>query len=252
MINLVISGACGHMGKVVAKLAKEDPNFNIVAGVDLFAENYDDFPVFSSFDEIVAPCDVVIDFSKPALLPSLLHYCKASNIPLILCTTGFSAGELSTIEAFSREVPLFFSANMSLGVNLLKALAQQAVKILGDNFDIEIVEKHHNRKVDAPSGTAILLADAINETLPEPYSYEYDRHDHPGKRDPHSIGMHSIRGGTIVGEHDVIFAGHDEIITLSHEALSREVFASGALKAASFMQGKPAGKYDMENLLNEK
>lgn len=249
MIQLVISGACGHMGKVVAKLAEENPTFKIVAGVDRFAENYGEFPVFSSFDEIVSPCDAVIDFSKPALLPDLLAYCENGKIPLVLCTTGYSESDLKFIEKAAQKIPLFFSANMSLGVNLLQHLAQEAAKILGKDFDIEIIEKHHNRKVDAPSGTALMLADSINDVLPETYAYEYDYHTHEGARDPHSIGIHSVRGGTIVGEHDVIFAGHDEVLTLSHEALSRDVFAAGALKAAEFLPGKPAGKYDMGSLM---
>lgn len=249
MISILLSGACGKMGNAVARCCKEDENVKIIAGVDR-AETLCEFPVFKSFDDVTVKPDVIIDFSNVAVLDSLLEFAVKNNIPAILATTGYSQAQIASINKAATKIPLFFTANMSLGVNLLCSLAKNAVKILGDNFDIEIIEKHHNQKLDAPSGTALMLANAVNSVSDDKYNYEYDRHSKRQKRSKNEIGIHSIRGGTIVGEHDVIFAGHDEVITLSHSAQSKEVFAAGAVKAAKFIVGKDCGMYDMSDILN--
>jgi len=249
MTNIILCGANGKMGKVISNCIKAYPDCKIVAGVDLYTDGTSDFPIYSSFDKITEKADVIIDFSNPALLDSLLSYAKASNIPTVIATTGFSAEQTDKIKASSKDIPVFFTFNMSLGINLLVALSKKAAHILGDNFDIEIVEKHHNLKVDAPSGTAIMLANAVNEALDDKMMFTYDRHSKREKRAKNEVGIHSVRGGTIVGEHDVIFAGHDEVITLSHHAASKEVFAEGSIKAAIFLANKPAGLYDMNDIV---
>lgn len=249
MVNILLSGACGKMGNAVARCCKEDENLKIIAGVDR-AEMLCDFPVYKSFDDVNVVPDVIIDFSHISVLDSLLTFAIKNNVPVILATTGYSAEQIAKINDTANKIPVFFTANMSLGVNLLCSLAKSAAKILDDKFDIEIIEKHHNQKIDAPSGTALMLANAVNEVFDDKYTYEYDRHSKRQKRSKNEIGIHAIRGGTIVGEHDVIFAGHDEVITLSHSAQSKEVFAAGAVKAAKFIVGKPAGLYDMGSILN--
>ncbi len=248
MINILLSGACGKMGNAVARCCKEDENTKIIAGVDK-AEMLCDFPVYKSFNDVKTVPDVIIDFSHISVLDSLLEYATRNNVAVILATTGYSESQIAKIKAVSSKIPVFFTANMSLGVNLLCSLAKSAAKILGSNFDIEIIEKHHNQKLDAPSGTALMLANSVNEVFEDKYTYEYDRHSKRQKRTKSEIGIHAIRGGTIVGEHDVIFAGHDEVITLSHSAQSKEVFAAGAVKAAKFIVGKPIGLYNMEDIL---
>lgn len=248
MINILLSGACGKMGNAVARCCGEDDELKIIAGVDR-AQLFCDFPVFKSFDDVNILPDVIIDFSNVSVLDSLLKFATTKNIPIILATTGYNDKQISDIKAASEKIPVFFTGNFSIGINLLSALAAQAAKILGTNFDVEIVEKHHNLKLDAPSGTAIMLANAVNSSFGDKYNYEYDRHSKRQKRPKNEIGIHSIRGGTIVGEHDVIFAGHDEVITLSHSAQSKEVFAAGAVKAAKFICGKPSGLYDMNDIL---
>lgn len=248
MINILLSGACGKMGNAVARCCKEDENTKIIAGVDK-AEMLCDFPVYKSFNDVKVAPDVIIDFSHISVLDSLLEYATRNNVAVILATTGYSESQIAKIKAVSSKIPVFFTANMSLGVNLLCSLAKSAAKILGNNFDIEIIEKHHNQKLDAPSGTALMLANAVNEVFDDKYTYEYDRHSKRQKRLKTEIGIHAIRGGTIVGEHDVIFAGHDEVITLSHSAQSKEVFAAGAVKAAKFIVGRPVGMYDMGDIL---
>lgn len=250
MTNIILCGCNGKMGRAITACVEQQDNCQIVAGIDLntATENY--YPVYDDFSKIIEDADVIIDFSNPALLDNILDYAKNKSIPVVLATTGFSDLQTKKINDHSKEFPVFFTFNMSLGINLLVSLAKKATMILGDNFDIEIVEKHHNQKLDAPSGTAIMLANAINETLDNKYLYEYDRHSKREKRKKNEIGIHSIRGGTIVGEHDVVFAGHDEVITLSHHAASKEVFAIGAVKAAQFIKDKPKGLYDMNDVIS--
>ncbi len=251
MTKIAITGACGKMGRVIAGLIKQRGDCAVIAGIDLMGEKYDDFPVYKKVFELPSAPDVIIDFSHPSALPDLLSYGKMNNVPLVLATTGYTDEERGQITAAAAQIPVFFTFNMSLGINLLVELARKAAQILGGQFDVEIVEKHHNLKKDAPSGTAIMIAEAINEELGGRERFVYDRHSVRKSRDKDEIGMHSIRGGTIVGEHDVIFAGHDEVITLSHSAQSKEVFAAGAVNAAVFLAGKPAGLYAMSDLIKE-
>lgn len=250
MTRICISGACGRMGRVIYSLIEKRDDCTVAAGVDITGEKYADFPVFKSVFDLTETPDVIIDFSHPSALSDLLSYCKMNNVPAVFATTGYSDEERAQIEAAAAQIPIFFTFNMSLGINLLADLAKRAVQVLGGQFDIEIVEKHHNQKKDAPSGTAIMLAEAINEELDGKMHYVYDRHSVRRPREKEEIGMHAIRGGTIVGEHDIIFAGHDEVITLSHSAQSREVFAVGAVNAAVFLKGKPAGLYAMGDLIS--
>ena len=249
MIKAIICGASGKMGGFVANACKEDGNLQVVAGIDKVKLGQD-FPIFDSFSKLNAPADVIIDFSNPALLDDILDYAVSTKTPVVLATTGYSQAQIEQINTVSKEIPIFFTFNMSLGVNLICSLAKKAADILGDSFDIEIIEKHHNQKIDAPSGTAIMLANAVNSSFGDEKVYEYDRHSKRQKRSKKEIGIHSIRGGTIVGEHDVIFAGHDETITISHSAGSKEVFAVGSVKAAKFIFGKEAGMYDMNSIMN--
>lgn len=245
MIKIAICGANGKMGKNVYACAEERDDCKVIAGVDVFTKEYADFPIVSAPDKLPEKPDVIIDFSNPALLNNLLGYCLSTGTPLVIGSTGYSDEQIAQIKSAAQQIPIFFTFNMSLGINLLVELAKKAASVLGDHFDIEIVEKHHNQKIDAPSGTAIMLANAINETLDNSKHYVYDRHSRRQKREKSEIGMHSIRGGTIVGEHDVIFAGNDEVITLSHSAASKKVFANGAVNAAVAIKGQPAGLYDM-------
>lgn len=249
MTKIAITGACGRMGRVISTLVNDRVDTIVSAGIDKLAEKYSSFDVVKSVFDLPEKPDVLIDFSHPSALPDLLSYCKMNSVPLVIGTTGYTDEEKQQITAASAQIPVFFTFNMSLGINLLAELAKKAAQVLGGQFDIEIVEKHHNRKKDAPSGTAIMLAEAINGELGDKYRPVYDRHSVLRAREKDEIGMHSIRGGTIVGEHEVIFAGHDEIITLSHSALSREVFAVGAVNAAVFIAGKPAGLYAMGDLV---
>ncbi|MBE6850880.1 MAG: 4-hydroxy-tetrahydrodipicolinate reductase [Ruminococcus sp.] len=248
-VKILISGANGKMGHAVAAAIAGREDCVVCAGVDLYTKQYADFPIFEKLTDVSEKPDVVIDFSNPAILDDLLDYCQVNGVPCVLATTGYSEEQITKIRKAANSIPVFFSFNMSLGINLLVQLAKKAVSILGGQFDIEIVEKHHNQKIDAPSGTAIMLADAMNEELDNKYHYVYDRHSKRQKRDAKEIGMHAIRGGTIVGEHDIIFAGHDEVITLSHSAASKEVFAVGAVNAAVFLAKQDAGMYDMSQLM---
>lgn len=248
MTKILLVGACGKMGRAVAGCVAADADTEIVCGVDK-AEGFTGFPVYPSFDDVKPTPDVIIDFSHISLLDPLLDYAIKNNIPTVIATTGYDETQIAKIHKASEKIPVFFTFNMSLGVNLLCSLAKKAASILGDAFDIEIVEKHHNQKLDAPSGTAIMLANAVNEVFDDEKYYEYDRHSKRSKRSKNEIGIHSIRGGTIVGEHDVIFAGHDEVITLSHSAGSKEVFAAGAVKAAKFLNEQSAGLYDMTDVV---
>lgn len=249
MTKIILSGCNGKMGRAITACVKEREDCTIVAGVDLNTTPNADFPVYDTFLKVSEKADVIIDFSNPALLEKLLAFAKEKNLPLVLATTGFTKQQTDEIHEAAKEMPIFFTFNMSLGINLLVSLSKKAAAILGDSFDIEIIEKHHNQKLDAPSGTAIMLANAINDTLNDRMIFEYDRHSKREKRPKNEIGIHSIRGGTIVGEHDVVFAGHDEVITLSHQAASKEVFAVGAVKAAIFMSGKAPGLYDMNDMI---
>ena len=248
MKKIIISGAHGAMGSVVASLAEQREDCVVVAGFDLNTEKPSSFPVFSHPQEFGGEADVIIDFSHPSFLNSLLSYAQQHHIPLVLATTGFSPEQIEQIYKASGTLPLFFTANMSLGVNLLVELARKAASVLGD-FDIEIIDKHHNQKVDAPSGTALMIADKIREVRSLPSTYTYDRHNRQDKRKKEEIGIVSVRGGTIVGQHEILFAGTDEILTLTHEALSKKVFAQGALRAAFFLEGKPNGLYSMKDIL---
>ncbi len=248
MKKIILCGANGKMGHVIRNIVAADNECEIVAGVDINTESTD-FPIYSEIDSVKESADVIIDFSNPALLNSLLEYSTAKKIPVVIATTGFDDDQKKLIENAATENGVFFTYNMSLGINLLATLAKKAVDVLGNDFDIEIIEKHHNQKIDAPSGTALMLADAICEEIDKPMKYEYDRHSKREKRSKNEIGMHAVRGGTIVGEHEIIFAGRDEIITLSHSARSKEIFAVGAVNAAKYMVGKGAGLYTMKDLI---
>ena len=248
MTDIILCGANGKMGKVIRDIVAKRDDCRIAAGIDLNTVS-DSFPIYSSFDEIKEDADVIIDFSNPALLNDLLDFAVKKSMPVVIATTGYDESQKKQIEEASRKTSVFFTYNMSLGINLLANLAKKAVQVLGDGFDIEIIEKHHNQKIDAPSGTALMLADAICEELNKPMKYEYDRHSKREKRTKNEIGMHAVRGGTIVGEHEIIFAGRDEIITLSHSARSKEVFAVGAVNAALFLKDKPAGMYSMKEMI---
>lgn len=251
MTKVLMHGCNGKIGRAITRLIKAQEDIEIVAGVDPYLDEPNIYPVFSSINECTIKADVIIDFSTASALKSLVDYAVDQNIPAVICTTGLSEEDITYLKEASNTLPIFFSANMSLGVNLLIALAKRATEILGDSgFDIEIIEKHHNQKIDAPSGTALAIADAINDTLNHEYTYRYDRSTVREKRPKKEIGIHAVRGGTIVGEHDILFAGNDEFITLSHQATSKEVFANGAIKAAKFLAHKAPGLYDMDHLLN--
>ena len=249
MTRIILTGCCGKMGHVIQSIVSSRNDCEIVAGVDVYDSKDCDFPVYSSINDVEQEADVIIDFSNPSLLDSILEYGKSTNTSLVIATTGYDDCQKKQIELASKECAVFFTYNYSMGVNLLASLAKKAVEVLGDGFDIEIIEKHHNQKIDAPSGTALMLADAINEEVDNRMKYEYDRHSKREKRTKNEIGIHAVRGGTIVGEHEIIFAGRDEIITLSHSARSKEIFAVGAVNAAVFMTGKECGMYDMSQLI---
>lgn len=249
MTNILLSGCCGRMGRFVADAVKQRNDCQIVAGIDIVEDSSLGFPVFANYDEVNIKADVIIDFSNVSLLPSMLGYATKTCTAVVLATTGLSDDQLKAVEDAAKNVPVFFSYNMSLGVSLLCELSKVAAKVLGTGFDVEIVEAHHNQKLDAPSGTAIMLGNAIKEEMPDAY-FEYDRHSKREKRHINEIGIHAIRGGTIVGEHQVIFAGTDEIVTLSHSARSRVIFANGAVNAAVFLNGKDNGVYNMSDLVN--
>ena len=249
MVKIAIAGANGKMGGVIANLAAQRTDCKVIAGIDLNTAPNGSFPIVKSPFDLPEKPDVIIDFSHPSALEDLLSYCKMNCVPAVFATTGYTEEQISSIKQAAEQIPVFFTFNMSLGINLLVELGKQAARVLGGQFDVEIVEKHHNLKKDAPSGTAIMLAEAINKELGGKMNYVYDRHSVRKPREANEIGMHSIRGGTIVGEHDIIFAGHDEVITLSHSAGSKEVFASGAVNAAVYLAGREKGLYDMSDLL---
>ncbi|WP_085833375.1 4-hydroxy-tetrahydrodipicolinate reductase [Clostridium merdae] len=249
MTRFIISGCNGKMGNYIAAGIKNRPDCITVAGVDAFAGAEKEFPVFSSAADISCEADVLIDFSNPALLSSLLELGVSRKMPMVICTTGFSKDQVAQIKKASESIPIFYSGNMSLGVNLMIELAKKAASVLWGQFDVEIIEKHHNQKVDAPSGTALMIADAISSTVEDEPHYEYDRHSQRKKRSKTEIGLHSVRGGTIVGEHEVVFAGPDEILSITHSAQSKEIFSTGSINAALFLIGKSAGMYNMSDLL---
>lgn len=250
MIRIIMHGCNGRMGQMITGLAEKDPDVEIVAGVDVSDHIQNSYPIFDSIAKCDVAADVVIDFASAKAVDGLLDYCVDKKLPCVLCTTGLSEEQIQKVQEVSGRTAILKSANMSLGVNLLMKLLKEATGVLAQaGFDIEIVEKHHNQKLDAPSGTALALADVINKELDNTYEYVYDRSTRREKRPVKEIGISAVRGGTIVGDHDVIFAGTDEVITLSHRAYSREVFAKGALQAAKFLSGKPAGLYDMSQVV---
>ena len=252
MVDVILCGCAGKMGAAVQVAVSGREDCRIVAGVDLRATQADPgFPVYDSLEKVQEAADVIIDFSHPSALVGILAWCQTHpHTAAVLCTTGYSPEQVQQIQAASAALPLFYSRNMSLGINLLIELVKKAEAVLGDSFDVEIVEAHHNQKIDAPSGTALMLADAINEVREQGMKYTYDRHSQRKKREKNEIGLHSVRGGTIVGEHQVIFAGLHETLTLSHSAYSKELFASGAVNAAVFMKGKSAGLYSMKEMVD--
>lgn len=250
MINVLMNGCNGRMGQVITGLVKEDAQLAIAAGVDTRQEIQNPYPVFDSLDQCDVDVDVVIDFSTASALEGVLDYCVEKQVPVILCSTGYSEEQLQKIADASEKVAILKSANMSMGINLLLKLLKDAAKVLAPaGYDMELVERHHNQKLDAPSGTALALADSINDALGGEYHYVYDRSQVRRKREKKEIGISAIRGGTIVGEHDVIFAGVDEVIEFKHTAFSRSVFGKGAVEAAKFLAGKPAGMYDMGDVI---
>lgn len=250
MTRIIMCGCNGKMGRVISQLVKEDETAVIAAGVDISGEQLLDYPVFTSILECDVEADVVIDFSAPAALQDILSVGMEKKLPLVLCTTGYNEEQINEIKEASQKVAILRSANMSLGINLMLQLVQSAAKVLAAaDFDIELVEKHHNQKVDAPSGTALALADAINEALHNEYSYKYDRSTERAKRDKKEIGISAVRGGSIVGEHEVIFAGTDEVIEIKHTAYSKAIFGKGAVAAAKFLAKKPAGMYSMQDVV---
>ena len=250
MVRVIMHGCNGKMGQVITRMAGEDPDLAIVAGVDMRAEARNDYPVFADIADCDVEADVVIDFSNAAAVDHLLDWCAGKQMPVVLCTTGLSEAQLARVEETAGRTAVLKSANMSLGINLLMKLLKDAAKVLAaEGFDMEIVERHHNQKVDAPSGTAIALADAMNGALAEDYSYVYDRSRERKKRDRQEIGISAVRGGTIVGEHEVIFAGEDEVIEFKPTAYSKALFAKGAVAAAKFLAGKGPGRYDMSDVI---
>ena len=268
MTKLILSGCNGYMGRVVTAAVKGDPGISIIAGIDINTKQLDDYPVFASPDDLTkgigstegndpaangntptANADALVDFSSPSALDGLLAYGLSNNVPLVLCATGYTPEQISALEKASERIAIFRSGNMSVGINLLADLIKRASAVLGEDFDIEIVERHHRRKVDAPSGTAIMLADAASSALPDKPEYIFERESRRAPRGAHEIGISAVRGGTIVGVHDVIFAGQDEVLEFRHTAASRDVFAAGAVRAAKYIAGKTPGLYSMGDVL---
>jgi 4-hydroxy-tetrahydrodipicolinate reductase len=250
MTKVIMHGCNGKMGQIITGIIAQDSDIEIVAGVDTSDHIHNTYPVFKSINECDVAADAVIDFCVAGAVDGLLDYCVEKQVPCVLCTTGLSQSQLEHVEEAAKKVAVLKSANMSLGINmLLKVLKEAAGVLVPAGFDIEIVEKHHNQKVDAPSGTALALADSINDEFGNEYEYVYDRSQVREKRSEKEIGISAVRGGTIVGDHDVIFAGEDEVVTFSHRAYSKALFGKGAVAAAKFLKGKPAGKYDMQDVI---
>lgn len=253
MVKMIMHGCNGHMGQVISDLVEKDPDIEIVAGVDPANKRTHNYPVFPSLDDCYVDADVIIDFAAAVAVDALLEYSEQHLIPVVLCTTGLTEAQLAKVKATSEKVAILKSANMSLGINTLLKLLKDAAKVFGTaGYDIEVVEQHHRLKKDAPSGTALALADSINEALDNQYEYVYDRSNRSEQRPDKEIGISAVRGGTIVGVHDVIFAGTDEVITFNHTAYSKTVFAKGAIEAGKFLAGKPAGMYDMADVIDAK
>ena len=249
MVEVILHGCNGRMGQMLSELISKDEEMKVVAGIEPSGEAKNDYPVYKSFDELKETADVIIDFSTASAIDSLLDYCEKTHTPLVLCSTGLSEAQLGRVERLAKVSAVLVSANMSLGINVLLKLLKSVTKTLYENgFDIEIVEKHHNQKLDAPSGTALALADVMKEELDD-ISYNLDRSKVRKKRERNEIGISAVRGGTIVGEHEVIFAGTDEVIEIKHTAYSRAIFAKGAMSAAKFLSGKSAGKYSMSDVI---
>ena len=251
MVRIIMHGCNGHMGQVISGLAEQDPEAEIVAGIDIADQGKNSYPVFTDINACQVEADAIIDFSSAKAVDALLDYSARRQIPVVVCTTGLSKEQLAKIEETADKVAVLKSANMSLGINTLMKLIQDAARVLATaGFDMEIVERHHKLKLDAPSGTALALADSLNEAMDNAYHYVYDRSQKREQRDSKEIGISAVRGGTIVGEHEVIFAGPDEVIEFKHTAHSKAVFGKGAIEAAKFLAGKPAGRYDMSDVIN--
>ncbi|MBO5239388.1 MAG: 4-hydroxy-tetrahydrodipicolinate reductase [Lachnospiraceae bacterium] len=250
MVRIIMHGCNGKMGQVITGIVAEDTQAEIVAGIDVYDGITNTYPVFTNIQDCNVDADVIIDFSNAKAVDGLLDYAVEKQIPVVLCSTGLSEEQLARVEEDSKKVAILKSANMSLGINTIMKLLQQAALVFAPaGYDIEIVEKHHNLKLDAPSGTAIALADSINEVMDNRYEYIYDRSQRRQKRDAKELGISAVRGGTIVGEHEVIFAGIDEVIEIKHTAYSKSVFAKGAVEAGKFLAGKPAGRYNMSDVI---
>ena len=250
MVRVLLHGCNGAMGQAISRMAESMDGLTIAAGVDLRAKQKNGYPVYASLEECREETDVAVDYTGAAAVDHLLDYCAKKKLPVVLCTTGLSEEQLRKVEETAEQTAVLKSANMSLGINLLLKLLQNAAKVLGPaGFDIELVERHHNQKVDAPSGTALALADSVNEALDNQYTYVFDRSQVRQKRGEKEIGISAVRGGTIVGDHEVIFAGADEVIEFKHTAYSKAVFGKGAVEAAKFLAGKKAGKYDMSDVI---
>ena len=251
MTRIIMHGCNGHMGRVITELVEKDPNATMVAGIDVFNNKVNNYSVYKTLKDCNVDADVVIDFSNASAVDSLLEAAVEKKLPVVLCTTGLSEEQLAKVDEASKKIPILRSANMSIGINALMKILNLATKLLaGEGYDVEIVEKHHNLKVDAPSGTALALADCINEAAGNKYEYIYDRHDRREKRDKKELGISAMRGGTIVGEHEVFYAGIDEVIEIKHTAYSKAVFAKGSIAAAHFLKDKEPGMYDMSDVLN--
>lgn len=250
MTKILLTGCCGRMGKVITELAKADPDVEIIAGIDVVKESGCSYPVYESFGEIQEEADVIVDFSSPKAFDAMMDYALEHRIPAVVCTTGLSEEQISRLEEDAKQIAVLRSANMSLGVNLLLKLVREAAeKLAPEGYDIEIVERHHNQKKDAPSGTALALADSINEGLNKAYEYTFDRSERLEKRREKEIGISAVRGGNIPGTHEVIFAGTDELVEFHHIAYSRSIFGKGALTAAKFLAGKSAKMYSMADVI---
>lgn len=253
MVRVIMNGCNGKMGQTITGICAQDSEVEIVAGIDVYDGIKNTYPVFASIKECTVEADVVIDFSTAKAMDDLLDYCVSTSTPVVLCTTGLSEEQLARIEEDAKKVAILKSANMSLGINTLMELLKKAALVFAPaGFDMEIVEKHHNQKIDAPSGTALALADSMNEALDNAYEYKYDRSQERKKRDQYEIGISAVRGGNIVGEHEVFFCGQDEVIEFKHTAYSKAVFAKGSVEAAKFLCGKPAGRYDMADVIAAK
>lgn len=249
-MDILLHGCNGRMGQVITRIASEDNEINIVCGIDInIDKSVCSYPVYSTFQEITQKADVLIDFSNHTCIDNILEYGLKNKLPLVICTTGFTPEEKNKILAASKQIPILHSANMSIGINLLLSLVSHAASVLYEDFDMEIVERHHNQKLDAPSGTALMIADAMNESFSERYEYSYGRHSKTQKREKKEIGIHAVRGGGIVGDHEIIFAGGGEVIEISHSAISRDVFAYGAIRAARFITKRNPGLYSMKDVM---